>query len=142
MLLVMMFLGTADVTGRYLFNKPIWGTVEIFEILLPGIVLFSLAHTQDTKSHIKVELFYSRLSLRLKAWIGLATTLIAFFLFVLIIWQGIVTAMVYWKQNREIMNIGLPLYPFHLFIPLGGFCMCLVLIAEIIKFTTEIRKAR
>ena len=141
MLLLMMFLGTADVTGRYLFNKPIWGTVEIFEIMLLGLVLFSLAHTQDTGSHIKVELFYSRLSGRLKPWIGLGTTLIAFFLFVLIVWQGIVTAMGYRKLDREIMNIGLPLYPFQFFVPLGAFCMCLVLIVDIINYATEIRRA-
>ena len=47
----MMLLGTADVTGRYIFNKPILGTAEIFGILLPAIVLLGLAYTQEAQAH-------------------------------------------------------------------------------------------
>ena len=42
LLFFMMALGTVDVIGRYLFNNPILGTLEVFEILLPAIVLLGL----------------------------------------------------------------------------------------------------
>ena len=48
----MMILGTADVAGRYLLNMPITGTLEIFEILLPVLILLSLADTQSTDGHL------------------------------------------------------------------------------------------
>jgi TRAP-type C4-dicarboxylate transport system permease small subunit len=48
----MMMLGTADVAGRYLFNKPIIGALEIFEMLLPLLILFSMADTQSIDGHL------------------------------------------------------------------------------------------
>jgi len=67
LLAIMLFLGVTDVLGRYLFNRPVTGTLEIFEILLPGIVLLSLAYTQLNKAHIRVELLFNRFSSRLQA---------------------------------------------------------------------------
>ena len=72
LLLVMLLLGTADVLGRYLFNNPITGTQEIFEILLPGIVLLGWAYAQRFKSHVTVDIIYNRFSPRLKAIVGLS----------------------------------------------------------------------
>ena len=60
LLFFMMALGTCDVLGRYLFNKPILGTFEIFEILLPAIVLLGLGYTQESNAHVRVEIFVSR----------------------------------------------------------------------------------
>ena len=38
----LMFLGAADVVGRYFFNMPIKGAYEYSEILLAGVVFFRI----------------------------------------------------------------------------------------------------
>jgi TRAP-type C4-dicarboxylate transport system permease small subunit len=140
MLLVMMFLGTADVVGRYLFNKPILGTVEIFEILLPGIVLLGLAYTQLVKAHVRVELFYSRFRPKRQAVVGLAITLWTIILFAIIAWRGTVLAISYWRYERMISNIQVPMYLVQLLVPLGALAIILVLVVDVLHFLAEMRK--
>ena len=95
LLLIMLFLGIADVTARYLLNKAIIGTVEIFEVLLPAMVLLSLAYTQQLKSHVTVDLFCSKLPPKPRAIVGIITTAWAIVLFALIAWQGVLSAISY-----------------------------------------------
>jgi TRAP-type C4-dicarboxylate transport system permease small subunit len=134
MMLMMMFLGGADVIGRYLFNNPIVGVFEITEILMAGIVFFGLAYTQRVKGHVVVDFVYSRLPPKIKAVIEMLNTVLLLCLFVMISWRGIMTAITQYKRHREIINLGLPYYLFQLFVPLGALVMCLVLIVEILKF--------
>ena len=141
MLLVMMFFGTADVIGRYLFNSPIIGTIEVFEILLPIISLLGLAYTQKEKGHIRVDLLYSRFPRRPQAVIGLGITIWSILLFILIAWQGTLTAISYREQERLISNIHIPIYLIQLLVPLGAVALCLVLIIDLIHFVIDIRKA-
>src|SRR4030042_3383585 len=122
-----VLLGSADVIGRYLLNKPISGTFEITEILLAGIVFFGFAYTQRVKGHVAINLVYSRFPNKLKVIVGLLNSIVLICIFVLILWQGIVTAISQWQQHREISNLGLPHFPFQLFVPVGALAMCLVL---------------
>ncbi len=141
MLLVMMFLGTADVGGRYLFNHPIIGTYEIFEILLPGVVLLGLAYTQLVKAHIKVEIIYDRFRPRPRAIVGFAMTLWTIVLFALIAWRGTLMAILLLHQERVISNIGVPIFLVQFLVPLGAVAICLVLIVDLLHFLTDMRKA-
>jgi len=140
LLLVMLFLGTADVIGRYLFGKPIVGTLEIFEVLLPAIVLLSLAYTQQAKAHITVDLFYSHLPPRPRTVLGFATTLWALILFALIGWRGIVLVISYYQTGRVITNIGVPMFLPRILVPVGALAICLVLIVDLLHCVSEIRK--
>jgi len=140
MMLIMMFLGGLDVIGRYFFNRPIVGAFEITEILIAGIVFFSLAYTQRVKGHATVGLVYSRLPPRPKTLIGLVNNMVLICLFALISWRGIRTAITQWERHREIVNIGLPSFPFQLFVPAGSLVMCLVLIAEMPQLLNKRRE--
>jgi TRAP-type C4-dicarboxylate transport system permease small subunit len=58
---VMMALVVANIIGRYLFNKPLTGTLEITESLLVLMIFLSLALTQYEGGHIRVTLLTRRL---------------------------------------------------------------------------------
>ncbi len=58
---VMMVLVVANVLGRYLFNKPLTGTLEFTESLLVLIIFLSVALTQYDGGHIRVNLITRRL---------------------------------------------------------------------------------
>ena len=140
MLLIMMLLGFADVFGRYLLNRPIIGTLEVFEILLPGIVLFSLAHAQRGKAHIAVDVFSSRFPSRVRAVVGLVINLWAILFFAVVVWRSILIAILHWNTGRTISNISVPIYVVDLFIPVGALAICLVLICELFHFLKKTRK--
>ncbi len=58
---VMMVLVVLNVAGRYLFNKPLTGTLEFTESLLVLIIFLSVALTQYDGGHIRVTLLTRRL---------------------------------------------------------------------------------
>ena len=140
LLLIMLFLGISDVTGRYVFNKAIVGTTEFFEVLMPGMVLLSLAYTQKVKAHITVDLFVSMFPARAQAVIGAAVTAWAIILFGLIGWQGIALIFTYYRSGRVITNTGIPMYIPRIIVPLGAVTICLVFIVDLLHYIRGIRR--
>lgn len=133
MLLVMMLLGFADVFGRYILNSPITGTLETFEILLPGIVLFSLAHTQRAKAHIAVDILYTRFPPSLQRIVGIAINIWAILFFAVVTWRSTLIAILHWHTGRRISNLPVPIYLIDLFVPVGALAICLVLISQLLR---------
>lgn len=140
LLFFMMGLGTCDVMGRYLFNKPILGTFEIFEILLPAIVLLGLGYTQGNKAHVRVEILLSRLSFRKQTVLNFVTNALALFISVLILWRGWVLTTVYWRMGRTIPTIDVPMFLPQLLVPLGALMLILVLIVQMIQYILQLRE--
>ncbi len=138
-LLGMMMLGTTDVLGRYLFNRPITGTFEIFEILLPVLILFSLADTQSMDEHLTagvIDFFRFKPETRTKIRFGVQV--LVFCLFLLIIWRGVGASMFALRSHRRISNIELPQWIPQLVVPLGALVMCLVLVVQMVETAKKI----
>ncbi len=142
MLFIMMLLGSADVIGRYIFSKPVTGTFEIFEILLPGIVLLSLGATQAAGAHIRIETFVRYLPPRLRTATDFGTTLLSLAISILILWRGFLIALVYWHQGRVIPNIWVPMFLPRLFVPLGALGLCSALVVQLIQQAAKLRERR
>lgn len=140
LLFFMMLLGTADVIGRYLFNRPILGTFEIFEILLPAIVLLGLGYTQENRAHIRMEILISRLSIQTQTILNLITNGCALLISILILWRGWVLTIGYWNMGRTIPTIEIPMFLPQLLVPLGALLLSLVLIIQMIQNIEELRK--
>ncbi len=137
----MMMLGTVDVAGRDLFNKPITGTLEIFEMLLPLLILFSMADTQSIDGHLTagvIDFFHFKPETRTK--IRLGVQVLVFFLFLLIIWRGVGSSMFTLRTHRRISNVELPLWIPQLVVPLGALVMCMVLVVQMVETASKIRR--
>jgi TRAP-type C4-dicarboxylate transport system permease small subunit len=52
----MMLLTTADVGGRYFFNSPILGAVELTQLMLAALVFLSLPVVCWRQEHVSVDL--------------------------------------------------------------------------------------
>ena len=142
LLFFMMVLGTCDVMGRYLFNKPILGTFEIFEILLPAIVLLGLGYTQGNNAHVRVEILLSRLSFRKQTISNFVTSGLALFISVLILWRGWSLASGYWRMGRTIPTIEVPMFLTQLLVPLGALMLILVLIVQMVQYIIQLTERK
>ncbi len=140
MLAVLMLLGASDVIGRYFFNKPIKGTLEISEILLAVIVLFGLAYTSSVGGHVRVDTFVLLFSPRLQAIVGCIVSFLSLIIFFLIGWQGAELALQSWERHRSIDVFFIPIAPFQLFVSIGALAVCLELIVQIRNFIFAGRK--
>lgn len=141
LLLGIMLLVVSDVAGRYLFNKPVHGTLEITEFVMVAIVFFTLAHTQAIKAHIKVELLLERMPRKLRLILELITYLFGLVIFALITWQGYLSALDAWEVQEETDGlIPFPIFPAKLTIPIGCFLFCLRFSADIIDVIKELTR--
>lgn len=141
MLGLLFLLGTADVIGRYLFNRPITGTVEMGRLLLALMVVFSWGHTQILKGHVNVDMFLSRFPPRARAITNFTTTLLVLVFFSLFAWQSAVAAELYHRSGQLIYVLEWPLAPFQLIVSMGTLMFCLVLILDMIDALRQMKAA-
>jgi len=137
-IMFLMFFATAEILGRYLFNSPIPGHVEIVELIMAGVVFFGIAYTERVGGHVRMELFIARV-LKGRAYHiaeAITTTLSLFvYMFILVytfkfalfsLQVGDVTAYVYW-----------PTWPSKFAIPLGAFFLCIRFVIELIQHVSQ-----
>ena len=138
--LVLMFLGAGDVIGRYTLNAPIYGTMEISEVLMASIILLAWAYTQKRVGHVRVELVISHYPPRAKAIVNFLVLLLSLALFIAIAQQSTVLAIQYWQEQRVLPNLQFPVTPFHFFVPVGAFFLCLEFIIQMIHLVPEMSR--
>lgn len=71
-LFIMMILTFVDVVGRYGFNKSIFGTSEMIEVLMVVVIFAGVAFVTASDQHIKVDIFapwIDRVAPNLQRWI-------------------------------------------------------------------------
>ena len=124
-LLVLMFLTTLDVGGRFIFNKPILGAHELTEIFVLVLIFSFLAHTQAKKGHINVDLVVNTLSSRIRLLIDFITTFICLVLMALIAWMSFYTFLELKEAGEASYNLGIPAHPQALYVVIGCIAMCL-----------------
>jgi TRAP-type C4-dicarboxylate transport system permease small subunit len=142
MFMGLMFLGAGDVAARYLFNKPILGAMEASEVLMAGIILLAWAYTQRVGGHVKVDLIVSHYPPRAQAITGLVMLFLSLLLFICIFWQSLLIAIQFWKEQRVFQTLPGPSAPYHFFVPIGAFFLCLEFIIQIFHIVSQMRKRK
>ena len=121
---VSMFLITADVVGRYFFNSPIPGTLEVTEFMLCMIVFGGLTYLEIRGEHVRILLIYSRLSAKAQFVLSVFAKGLGFLFFGLMTWQTFRNALhSFIIQEATWGEVSVPLWIGKSFIFLG----CLIL---------------
>ena len=142
MLLMMMFLGAGDVLGRYLFNHPIKGALEVSQLMMAGVALLCWGYTQAKKGHISIEILLVRYPARMQSIINFFSLILTIVIFGLITWQSTLIAMEALKQHRMLENLPFPLFPFKFFVPVGAFVLCLESIIQVFHFIFKVKREK
>ena len=140
MLMMLMFLGTADVIGRYIFNSPITGGMEMSQLLMMAVGILCWAYVQETKSYINVDILCAYYPPGVKRVLDIGILLLTIALFGLIAWQSTLIAITDLKQNRVIETVLIPQWPFKLIVPFGSFVLCLECIIQIVDNVTQMKR--
>jgi len=121
--------------SRYTFDLSSNAWLELQWYMFAGIVLLGAPHLLNTNGHIRVDIFYSRLSDRQRVWLdlgGMAAFVLPFAIFMLVTaWPWFVESWV----SREVSSNagGLLRWPVKLLLPLGFGLLIMQSISEIIK---------
>jgi len=133
-LMLMMFIGAADVIMDKLFNRPIPGTLEFSESLLVMSFFMAIGFTQLRRGHIAVELFTSRVTGAKKEVLDLISYFLLLVFFFLLTFQG-------WKFALYSLRIlefqsglyNFPVYPAKLMAAFGLSIMTLQCLADLLN---------
>lgn len=134
LIFVMMLHVVGDVIGRYVFNNPITGTLEIVSnYYMIAIVFLPLALVQRRNSHIKVEVFTNWFSTPVIAAVDVFATAIAITYVGLMAWFVTLEAIEH-TAIREKIVVGVslvPVWPARWFVPVGTIVFLLSLVLSL-----------
>ncbi len=135
-IILMMMMVVVDVSGRYLFNKPIVGGIEIEQIMLAYVIFFSFAYALVVGGHVRMTLLLDRFHPRLRLLAELLAGVLGLTLFGLLTWGGWTQFWESWVM-REYMPaaIDLPFWLPKFAVPVGMF---LISVQFIVHFLTHL----
>lgn len=134
--LLMMAHVTADVIGRYVFNKPVHATLEVVEhIYMVCLAFLPVALIQLDREHLLIELFIRDAHSRLGRIATLIGSLIAFAMSALIAWKTFETAIDKTQIDEALYLVDsfLPVWPVRWVIAFAFVFSSIILIAQIIE---------
>ena len=117
-----MFLVGVNITGRYLFNNPIDGTLEIGQLVLATVIFFSLAYTQKEDAHIRVTAVLKALPQKWQDRFEKTILAIGFLIMVLMAWRALPFALESFELREVHMSVDVPIWPTK-FIFFIGWCI-------------------
>lgn len=104
-----------DVIGRYLFNAPLPGGLDITINLLTLVAGCGIAATTIAEDHINVDSLYLVLPAFWKKWVRFLGLFLEAFIFSVLFWRGIAAVYHSITPFFEVsMSIPLPVFPFRL----------------------------
>jgi len=133
LLMIIMFLVTIDVGGRYFFNRPLLGVLEISEFLLAGAVLLGMGYTQFLHGHVMAEVVYDHLSPKTQVRLRVFHFMVGICIFSLVAWQSGIMAVEAWQNKLTSDVLRIPAWPFRFFVPLGTSLLVLELFIQLMK---------
>jgi TRAP-type C4-dicarboxylate transport system permease small subunit len=127
-MVAMMLLTVGDVFLRFVFNKPILGSVEMTEYLMVGTGFLGIAWCAVKGGHVGVDLIVGHLPPRVQAVIDSVTCLLSLGVVPLVAWQNFLQANYAKAENVQSDLLDIPAYPFYLIVGISYTLLFLVLI--------------
>ncbi|MBN2062926.1 MAG: TRAP transporter large permease subunit [Deltaproteobacteria bacterium] len=127
-----------DVIMRYFFNSPIRYVGEGVGIMMIIAVFFAVAHTQNMRAYVKVDVITSLLAPKTLLMVEFITSILGLVIFAVVIWQCIVE--ISWVlENNVIHTQSVPISkaPFLIVIILGCISLWLILLRDILARANE-----
>ena len=122
-----------DVGGRYFFNKPLLGTVEMSEFLMVILSFGALALAELRNSHITVDFFVIALPERVRAALEALAAALGIMFWSFVAWRAAVHASRIWVAGEVSANLIIPTWPFYLAVTFGCGLLALALIGRVLR---------
>lgn len=135
----MTLLTCVDIVGR-LCRHPVFGSVELVSFMGIGVVALSLSYAHEQKSHIGVEIFVSRLSGKMRAFVDICTGILSFVFFGLVTWQMFGYAVKMQESGEVSMNLELPEYLIIFMVAFSFVIFSLMIVLGIVQNCKEMMK--
>ena len=136
-LALMMFIMAFDVIGRYFFNSPISGGLEMVEYFMAIIVPSSIAYCASRKSHVAVDLVVDHLPKPVKKILEIIVTCLSIIFVALISWQNFDYIFETYDSNLTSAVLKIPSYPFVASVCIGMAVFAFILFVHLFAGKTK-----
>ncbi len=109
-LALMMYITFIDVTGRFVLNRPITGSVEIILLMMGLLVFLGIGLTTFEEGHIRVDVLTRIMPPRLQALVNIVVHALSLTIAALMCWQLWVVALDQTRELNETQVLGLPVW--------------------------------
>ena len=137
----LMVLAVVSVSGRNFFNEPLRGYVDWIETAMPLIAILGISYVQRQGGHIRMEIVVGKLKGRALWAAEWLTTFGILVLIVALVWgswahfdRSFDMTRPMWSRDSTI-DIGLPLWPAKLIVPVAFTVMSLRLALQLWGYT-------
>lgn len=132
----LMFLAAYSVLGRKFFGSPLAGYVDYIEAAMPIIAIMGVSYVQRDGTHVRMDMLVSALKGRMLWFFELVSVLLILVLIVALTWgawehfdRSFDCARPLCSRDSSI-DIGLPIWPSKLVVPIAFGVLCLRLILQ------------
>lgn len=127
---VLVAVSIVDIGGRFFFNHPLDGAVEISELIMVIIIFLCFGHSFTEKTHIRVDMFVSKMSKKNEVRLRIIIRIMILFFLVLMVKETAKDAFSKMAAYTNVLEI--PLFPFAFLIPIGTAICALSLLMHIL----------
>ncbi|GGX54419.1 TRAP transporter small permease subunit [Saccharospirillum salsuginis] len=138
-ILALVFIAVVNILGRWLFNMPLRGYIDWVEQLMAVFAFLGIAYCQRLGGHIRMDLLVGALRGR-ALWLSEFVTVFFMLLVTLILTYGSYLHFLRAYTNGDSsIDIGLPIWPAKLIVPIGLALLSLRLILQLWGYARAFR---
>lgn len=127
----LMMLGVAQVLGRKFLNWPIYGYIDLVEIMMSFLVFMGLAYTERLGGHIRMEIIVSMLPKRMVWLFELIGVLVGMFVVGVLTYYTFTHAVRAYDSGDSTMDAQIVLWPSKLVVSLSLGLLFIRLVVEL-----------
>jgi TRAP-type C4-dicarboxylate transport system permease small subunit len=140
LIVLMAFVTVYGVVMRYIFKNPDPYAYEISYICMLACVVFSIAHTQRLGRHLRIDILDRYLSETVRGIIlNIVGPIVGLIFCIPLAWKTWEQAWFALQSGQTTGTTGIPTFPMMVAIPVGVGLLCLVLIAQILRYLASLR---
>ncbi|MCY4289131.1 MAG: TRAP transporter small permease [Aestuariivita sp.] len=140
----LMIMAVVSVSGRSLFNRPLPGYVDWVEAAMPLIAFMGIAYVQRSGNHIRMDIVPRFLKGRMLWFTEFLGVVFIFLLMSALVWgswahfaRSFDWNAPLWSRDSSI-DIGIPLWPAKLLVPIAFSLLCLRSILQIWGYSSAL----
>jgi len=122
-----------DVLGRYAFNMPVRGGVDLTELLLVVIVTCGIVVTTAEDNHISVDSVFDKLPPHGKKILLIFGSVVSVLMFAIFVWQGGIGTIDAIRSAKGTLMLEIPVFPFKFILALGFFISLIFSIRQFVR---------
>jgi TRAP-type C4-dicarboxylate transport system permease small subunit len=137
---LLVFLATANVLGRWIFDMPINGYIDWVEQAMAFMAFLGIAYTKRLGGHIRMDIMVGHLKGRV-LWLVELFSVILMFLVTLVLIYG--SYLHFWRAytiGDSSLDINLPTWPAKLVVPIALSVLALRLILQMWAYIRAVRE--